>query len=127
MSKKNKLYSGDYAPLPLDNATLIGTLSSAPALTGVTPVGSQLLVETLTPQELTSSTIIIGGKAMPGAMQGYVRAAGPGVDLDNWGFKIGDRVLISGTGVMAPKYDECKRDRFFMAPHAVIAVLTEQQ
>ncbi len=101
-------------------------VTSVPKITGVKPCGSQVLVEVLTVQELANTPITISEKTdLKVPLQGYVRATGPGYKGDEWGFKIGDRVLISGGGVMAPNYDECHRDRFFMEPHAIKSVLSE--
>lgn len=98
----------------------------SPLVTGVKPCGSQVLIEILTAQELANTNITISDKTdLKVPLQGYVRATGPGFKSDEWGFKVGDRVLISGGGVMAPAYDDCHRDRFFMEPHAVKSVLIE--
>lgn len=97
-----------------------------PKIKGVAPTGSQILIELLTPQELMGTNFFVGEKVdtkVP--MQGYIRAMGPGVKTSDWGFSVGNRVLISGSGVMAPNYDNSYRERFFMEPHAIKAVLTE--
>lgn len=97
-----------------------------PKVAGVAPCGSQVLVEILTPQELMNTSFSISDKTdLKVPLQGYIRAVGPAVKLEDWGFKVGDRVLISGGGVMAPNYDDSHRDRFFMEPTAFKAVLTE--
>jgi len=94
---------------------------------GVKPVGSQVLIELLTAQELANTNIKISEKTdLKVPLQGYVRAVGPHFKQEDWGFKIGDRVLISGGGVIAPNYDDTHRDRFFMEPHAVKSVLIEE-
>lgn len=98
----------------------------SPEVTGVKPCGSQVLIEMLTAQELANTNITISEKTdLKVPLQGYVRSTGPGFKPDEWGFKVGDRVLISGGGVIAPNYDDCHRDRFFMEPHAVKSVLIE--
>lgn len=100
----------------------------SPLVTGVQPCGSQVLIEMLTAQELANTNITISEKTdLKVPLQGYVRAAGPNFKPDEWGFKVGDRVLISGGGVIAPNYDDCHRDRFFMEPHAVKSVLIEDK
>lgn len=91
---------------------------------GVSPCGSQVLVEVLTQKELMETFLEVSeGVDAKVPLQGYIRAKGPGAI--NWGFEVGDRVLISGTGVMAPNYDETHRDRFLMEPSAIKAVLNE--
>jgi hypothetical protein len=59
-------------------------------------------------------------------LQGYVKAVGPAFNSEVFGFAVGDRVLISGGGVMAPEFDDCHRDRFFMEPHSIKSVLVEE-
>ena len=113
------------------SAVLLGgdePVRSVPKVVSAKPTGSQVLVEILTPQELMGTSLHVGDKVdtkVP--LQGYIRDVGPAVKLDDWGFKVGDRVLISGSGVMVPNYDDCHRDRFFMEPHAFKGVLAEAQ
>ena len=113
----------------LDSVPIIGQTAefqSVPKVVNVKPCGSQVLIEMLTVQELAGTTIAISEKTdLKVPLQGYVRATGPGFKPDDWGFKVGDRVLISGGGVIAPNYDGTHRDRFFMEPHAVKSVLCE--
>jgi len=100
--------------------------SSTPKITGLKPAGSQVLVEILTPQELMGTSLAISEKTdLKVPLQGYVRAVGPSFDSKSWGYCVGDRVLISGSGVMAPNHDESHRDRFFMEPTAIKSVLVE--
>lgn len=106
------------------------TVSSEPKPVGtvinVKPVGSQVLVEILTPQEMAGTTLLITEKAdMKVPLQGYIRAIGPACRFGDFGFQLNDRVLISGTGVKAPNYDQSHRDRYFMEPHAIKSVLIE--
>ena len=92
----------------------------------VKPCGSQVLVEVFTPQELLSGVIQVTEKTdLKEPLQGIIRAVGPNFQTQHYGFDVGDRVLISGTGVMAPNYDESERDRFLMDPHSIKCVLTE--
>ncbi len=122
---KNKLAVPDMT----GGVLLSGTTEKAysvPKVTGVCPVGSQLLVELLHPQELMETSLHLDAKTdVKVPLQGYIRQVGPGVKLEDWGFKVGDRVLISGSGVMVPNYDESHRDRFFMEPTAIKGVLAE--
>jgi len=121
---KSKLVGSDGNSLLDMHGNQVG--ESVPTLSGVSPCGSQILIEFLTAQELMNTSIIVSEKTEAKVpLQGYIRSVGPGVKLEDWGFKVGDRVLISGSGVMAPKYDNTPRDRFFMEPHAIKAVLIE--
>jgi len=103
------------------------TFSPVPEITGVKPCGAQVLIEMLTAQELANTSITISEKTdLKVPLQGYVRSVGPCFKSEDWGFKVGDRVLISGGGVIAPNYDDSHRDRFFMEAHAVKCVLNEE-
>lgn len=99
---------------------------SVPKISGLKPAGSQILVEILTANELMGTSLAITDKIdLKVPLQGYIRAVGPSFSSESWGYGIGDRVLISGSGVMAPNYDSSTRDRFFMEPTAVKSVLVE--
>lgn len=121
--------------LSLSASDLIGVavppapqVSFVPSIKGLSPCGSQVLVEVLTTQELMNTPLSISDKTeLKVPLQGYVRAVGPGVKTDDWGFKVGDRVLISTSGaVMAPNYKGIARESFFMEPHSIKSVLAEE-
>lgn len=116
--------------LAVDGGSIVSAeeaVGLTPKIKGVKPCGSQILVEMLTVQELAGTSLAISDKTdLKVPMQGYIRATGPAFKADDWGFGVGDRVLISGGGVLAPNYDDCHRDRFFMEPHSVKSVLLEQ-
>ena len=77
---------------------------------------------------MSGTTIAISEKTeLKVPLQGYIRAVGPNFKSTDWGFNVGDRVLISGGGVLAPNYDDSERDRFFMEPHAIKSVLIEDK
>ena len=108
------------------DSAVVGGGASIPKIKTVLPTGSQVLVEILTPQEMMGTNLTVTDKVdLKVPLQGYIRATGPAFKSSDWGFGIGDRVLISGGGVMAPNYDDCHRDRFFMEPHAIKSVLVE--
>lgn len=97
-----------------------------PTVKGVVPCGSQVLLEILTKQELMNTVLTVTDATdLKVPLQAYVVATGPSFKGDDWGFQIGNRVLLSGSGVMAPNWDNSHRDRFLMEPHAVKAVLSE--
>lgn len=100
-------------------------LSSIKTVKGVSPCGSQVLIEILTPQELMNTNLTLAEKTdLKVPMQGYVKAVGPSCS-QGFGFKVGDRVLISGSGVMSPNFDNNHRDTFLMEPSSIKAVLAE--
>lgn len=101
---------------------------SVPKIKDLKPVGSQVLVEILTPNEIMGTNLAISEKVdLKVPLQGYVKAVGPSFNSESWGFSVGNRVLISGSGVMAPNYDNSNRDRFFMEPTAIRSVLVEHE
>lgn len=103
---------------------------SVPKVKATKPVGSQVLLEILHSQELMNTTLQLSADTTPKvALQAYVRAVGPAVKLADWGFDIGDRVLISGSGVMVPRYEgmpNAHRDSFLMEPHSIRGVIAEE-
>lgn len=108
---------------------MILSLNGVKPIIGVKPTGSQVLVEMLTEQEMLGTTMtLVGSKQQTKkneAYQGFVRAVGPSVQLDNWGFKIGDRVLISGSAVPCPNWDKGERDRVLLEPSAIRGVVEQ--
>lgn len=99
---------------------------SVPKITSAKPAGQAVLVEVLTAQELMGTILTVAESTDPKVpLQGYVIAVGPVFKKESWGFDVGDRVLISGSGVMAPSYDNCERDRFLMEPNCIKSVLEE--
>ena len=99
-----------------------------PKVVGVSPVGSQILVEMLSSQEILGTTLSIKENAVVGsAPQAYIKSIGPNVDLEVWNFKVGDRVLLQGNYVPAPKFDgNAKRLMGLVEPHNIKAVLVEE-
>jgi hypothetical protein len=105
--------------------TLVGG-SLVPKVAGVRPCGSQVLIEFLTSQELLGTTLSVGEKIdLKVPMQGYVRCVGPNFKSEDYGFNIGDRVTVSGSGVHVPNWDDSHRDRFLMEPYSVKGVIIE--
>lgn len=99
-----------------------------PAVTGVNPCGSQVLVELLTAQEALGTVLQIDSAAsVNGAPQGYVLAIGPRVPAD-MGFKTGDRVTLNGNYTPIPeKFQRANPHRpwILVEPHQIKAVFTE--
>lgn len=123
---KTKLFNQEFTLENPDGTPLINPANLVPAIKGIKPTGSQILIEMLTVQELANTPITISDKTdLKVPLQGYVRATGPGYRPDDWGFKVGDRVLISGTGVPAPNFSGNSRDSFLMEPYAIRSVLLE--
>lgn len=90
---------------------------------GCKPVGSQVLLELLTAQEIMNTRLHLNNNKPTNEYQAFVKAVGPNLNADVWGFKVGDRVLLSGSGVPVPNFDNCERDRVLMEPHCIKGVL----
>ena len=102
------------------------TSRPVPKISHVKPCGATVLVEILTEQEMLNTSLTLSSTTkIQAPLQGYIRAVGPAFKASDYGFDIGDRVLISGAGVMAPNYDSCHRDRYFMEPYAIKSILVE--
>lgn len=103
------------------------TQNSVAKVKGIVPCGSQVLVEMLTYQEMLGTNLSIEETATnKEARQGFIVGVGPNFKTEDFGFKLGDRVLISGMGVPVPKYDDSHRDRVLMEPYCIKSVLLEQ-
>lgn len=90
------------------------------------PCGNQVLIELLTTQEMANTKLILNNtKQKLGAeYQAIVLATGPQVNFDSFGFKVGDRVVISGNAVPTPDYGpESDREKVLVDPTAIKAVL----
>ena len=86
------------------------------------PCGYQVLLELLTDQEVYNTKIIVNDQKNKKEYHAIVLAIGPGVK-DEHGFKVGDRVLLSGPGVPVPNFDDSEREKILMEPHCIKAVL----
>lgn len=87
------------------------------------PCGSQVLLEMLTVQEMMGTELIMTNKKPVGEYQAVVLAVGPSVKNDDWGFKVGDRVLLSGNGVPVPDFNNSGKDKVLMDPFSIRGVL----
>lgn len=91
---------------------------------GFKPVGTMVFVEMLTAEE-SSGTQLCLGNAKPTTPQAYVVAVGPAFKEAEWGYKVGDRVMLAGTYNPVPNYDE-GRDKGSVLPHEVRGILLEE-
>jgi len=95
-------------------------------ITEVKPAGFNVLVEMLTPQELMNTKFELAESSTVGqSPQGYVLSIGPGVKADDYGIKVGDRVLLQGSYVPVPDYGDSPRKRGLVQPHDIKAILSE--
>ena len=91
----------------------------------VKPCGSKILVELLSPQEILGTKFDVGAKVEVGMPQAMVLGHGPSVDPTAWGFKVGDRVLLHGSGPIIPEYGDGDRQKALIEPHSVQGVIVE--
>lgn len=89
----------------------------------VRPTGNQILLELLTAQEMLGTKIIVNESKTFKEFQAIVLAEGPLAKCDQYGFKVGDRVILSGNGVPVPNLENTGRDRILMEPNCVKAIM----
>lgn len=102
-------------------------INLVPSIKGVKPVGTQILVELLTPNEIMNTPLHLAGdsKTISGAPQGYILEIGPMVD-PKWGFTVGNRIVMSGSFTPLPEASSTNgRARACVEPHTIKAVLVE--
>lgn len=104
-----------------------GEAFGVPAVVGVKAVGSGIIVELLTPQEILGTSIAVDEDSKIGAPQGYIIDIGPAMD-PKYGFKIGDRVVLSGTHTPLPESLSTNgRPLGSVEPYVIKAVLQEKK
>ena len=98
-------------------------VSTLNPVTGCKPCGSQVLLELLTVQEMMGTSLYLKNSKQHTEYQAVVKALGPNLDPAVYGFKVGDRVLLSGTGVPVPNFDNNDREKILMEPYCIKGVL----
>jgi hypothetical protein len=99
-----------------------------PKIKSVRPFGSTILVEMLNADEALGTRMYIKQDAsVSGAPQAYILAFGPKLNSEEAGLKVGDRVMLQGTFVPVPKYDNSTRNRGIVEIHNVKAVFEEAE
>ena len=99
---------------------------SVPKITGVAPVGSQVLVEILNKDEVLGTKLhLVDNQDVMDTPQAYILAMGPRVKPEEWGFDVGNRIMLSGGFVEAPKFNDSERQIGTIEPNSVKAVLEE--
>ena len=98
-----------------------------PNITEIKPVGSCVLIQRLSDNDLKESQIFIPENSTPQHLpQGVILKIGPGVQKENYGFEEGDRVLLVGTSNPTPPLNEDDEVvRELVEPHTIRAVLVE--
>ena len=111
----------------MNDLVLPASATAVPKVTGIEPCGSQILIEVLTAKELIGTTIEIGDTKADGPPQAYIRKLGPLANLQEWGFAVGDRIIVSGKYTPVPECENSSRALGLVEPHMIKAVLTEQK
>jgi hypothetical protein len=89
--------------------------------------GHGVLVEHLTPQESMGTMLSVSDRSQVVYYQAFVQQIGPMVKPDEWGFKVGDRILLSGNSVPVPrrKDDMNPRNLGVIDPTSIRCILKE--
>jgi hypothetical protein len=95
-------------------------------ITGYKPVASQILIEILTAQEVSGTKIYVEKDVKLGAPQAYIRGFGPSFKPEDWGYNMGDRVVLTGNFTPLPKIDDNDPHQWgVIEPTSIKAVLLE--
>jgi co-chaperonin GroES (HSP10) len=102
-------------------------MKNVETIVGIKPVGSQVLVEVLTKQEQFNTKLILSDNTEnTNCPQAYILAIGPGTlkNVQDYGFAVGDRVLITGNFTPVPNYEE-GRQKALIEPTCIKGILIE--
>ena len=101
---------------------------SVPKIISCKPVGSAVLIEHLTDNEMMGTNLVLAKSSAKTVeiQQAYVLAVGPHYDEKIFGFKVGDRVTVSGSYNPLPKFYDGQRELGIVEPHAIRAILVEE-
>jgi co-chaperonin GroES (HSP10) len=101
-------------------------LVNVPSIKNIVPTGRGVLVEMLTSQEALGTSLVVQDDVQLGAPQAYILQVGPHVKSDSsFGLKAGDRVLLQGTFVPLPEYDDSHRPKGIVTPENIKAIIEE--
>tara|TARA_Y100000034_G_scaffold6762_1_gene7446 strand:- start:8740 stop:9105 length:366 start_codon:yes stop_codon:yes gene_type:complete len=106
-------------------------VSRVPAIKSIRPAGSSLLVEMLNADEILNTDFYIGDNVDTGPPQAYIVDLGPSlkdqIDKGEAVFlSVGDRVLLQGTYVPVPNWDDSHRERGLVEFHNIKAIIEEK-
>ena len=89
------------------------------------PLGPSVLVEHISAQEAYGTKIKLAGSAKSDVPQARIIDIGPLADAEKYGFKVGDRVILSGSATIVPSLGDDK-ERGLVDPHVIRGVLIEE-
>jgi co-chaperonin GroES (HSP10) len=102
------------------------TVKAAPKIKGLHPLGSNILIELLTSQELFGANIIVSDDTQfEGPPQAYVLEVGPAA-TDEIKSLVGKRVVVNGRGVNVPVFGESKRVRLLVEYPMIKGIIEEE-
>lgn len=104
---------------------ILGQQGNPGSVVGVKATGTGILVEMLTAQELAGSPILLGHNAKVETPQAYILDIGPALKQEEWGVKVGDRVVVQGKYVPVPQYRDTGREIGIVQAHDVKCVVEE--
>lgn len=121
MSKKPTIFTPDGA-----------VVQRVPVIDHIKPAGSSLMVEMLNPDEILNTNFYVGEDTETGPPQAYITDIGPGLKSmidkgESIYIKVGDRVLLQGTYIPVPNWDDNARKRGLVEFHNVKAVIVEKK
>lgn len=102
------------------------SLKRAGSVCGARPTGTMILVEMLTAQESMGTVLSLGNNTKSPSPQGYILEIGPALKPEEWGLKVGDRVLLQGSYVPVPWHRTfSERELGIVMAHDIKCVLEE--
>lgn len=97
-------------------------------VTGARAVTSKIIVEHIPAKETFDTKLIISDDVEDsGPPQAFIIDMGPGIKSEDVGFKVGDRVVLSGKYVPIPQLPGVSRPRGIVEIHDIKCVLTEAE
>jgi len=93
-------------------------------VTSCRPAGHQVLIRRLTSAEIAGTKLHLSENVNLGAPQGYIVSVGPMVDCEKNGYKVGDRVLVTGNFTPVPSLGD-EHEYQLIEPHVIKGILDE--
>lgn len=105
---------------------ILGTPNKAGNVVNAKAPGTMILVEMLNAQEVAGTKLLLGHNSKPATPQAYILDIGPALKAEDWGIKVGDRVIVQGTYVPVPQYrGSNSRELGIVQAHDIKCVLQE--
>lgn len=96
-----------------------------PAIKGIRPYGSKILVEVLNPDEVLNTNLFVDKDAkVSGAPQAYILELGNQVPPDS-GLEVGQRIYWTGKGTSIEDPRSTDRVRALLELHNILAIIEE--